>query len=660
MTLILKEVLSSDRLISKGTDFYLDDILVDEDIVSVERVVEHLAIYGLVSKPPEKLENARVLGLQLEKNDQGTITWRRGNKIPDVEYPMTRRQLFSLCGQLVGHYPLAGWLRIACSYAKRVSEGRNWDDNIGTTAERITRDLMSCVAKNDPVRGEWCVEQKNNEGRVWCDASSIGTGVTLELGGKLVEDAAWLRKKDDNMHINIAELEAVLKGVNLALKWDVRVLEVMTDSATVFGWLKSLFTASHRIKMHGPTEMLVKRRLCVMRELTEAYAITISVTLVKSEDNKADPLTRVKNHWLQQVKATCCVSNMEEIRKVHNANHLGVKSTLYLAQQADGETRKEDVELVVRNCAKCQSIDPAPVRWNHGSLGVGSNWDRLACDVTHYGRLKFLTVVDCGPSRFAIWRELQSESAECIAEQLKQIFLERGPPAELLMDNGTAFRSKLLENLCTKWNVRRTYRCAYRPEGNGIVERNHRTVKRMAAKTGEDPTEMVYWYNAVPSAGETSGITPASAIYSYSWKPLRRFEKPPIKTQEQVPNRFNLKAGDQVLMKPTGGKCTTAWILGTVTDINSANNISVNGTPRHVSDLRPWRGDTVAANQTEGATNNNSAQDEPGIPPEEEEDVPYNGSGGELEDEEELEELDVNHRPIRMKKRPQWHADYVW
>ena len=48
-------------------------------------------------------------------------------------------------------------------------------------------------------------------GRVWCDASSLGIGVAVQIGGAVVEDAAWLRKRGDVTHINLAELEAVVK-----------------------------------------------------------------------------------------------------------------------------------------------------------------------------------------------------------------------------------------------------------------------------------------------------------------------------------------------------------------------------------------------------------------------------------------------------------------
>ena len=30
---------------------------------------------------------------------------------------------------------------------------------------------------------------------VWCDASSIATGMVVEIGGSVAEDATWLRKK---------------------------------------------------------------------------------------------------------------------------------------------------------------------------------------------------------------------------------------------------------------------------------------------------------------------------------------------------------------------------------------------------------------------------------------------------------------------------------
>ncbi|XP_076049741.1 uncharacterized protein LOC143030477 [Oratosquilla oratoria] len=119
MTRILKKRLEKTEMMKKGTDSYLDDILVDDSVVSSSSVVEHLARSGLIAKEPEPLEGGAVLGLRLERNGAGTLMFRRGNEIPKVTDEMCKRKLFSLCGKLVGHYSVAGWLRTECSYTKR-------------------------------------------------------------------------------------------------------------------------------------------------------------------------------------------------------------------------------------------------------------------------------------------------------------------------------------------------------------------------------------------------------------------------------------------------------------------------------------------------------------------------------------------------------------
>ena len=65
------------------------------------------------------------------------------------------------------------------------------------------------------------------------DASSVATGDALETNGTVIEYACWLRPTNDAQHINLAELNAALKGVNLALQWEATMLYFVTDSACV-------------------------------------------------------------------------------------------------------------------------------------------------------------------------------------------------------------------------------------------------------------------------------------------------------------------------------------------------------------------------------------------------------------------------------------------
>ena len=133
---------------------------------------------------------------------------------------------------------------------------------------------------------------------------------------------------------------------------------------------------------------------------------------------------------------------------------MGVERTWYLAKRLDKSTEKETVKAVVR---QCQSIDPAPASHTPGELGVQEAWSRLAIDVTHYAGRPYLSMVDCGPGRFVVWRELKGETATEICHELDELFYERGPVDELLIDNALAFRSQEMLQLMEKWGVRPFY-----------------------------------------------------------------------------------------------------------------------------------------------------------------------------------------------------------
>ena len=304
MSSILKSVLGQSGRVKMATSSYIDDILVDVTKLPAEDLIQHLGRYGLETKPPEPLDGGAALGLKIHKNRYGDLMFSRGNELPVTVDNLTRRDLFSVCGKLVGHYPIAGWLRVACSYIKRRAEGTGWDDDVGECAVGMIREVLERVRREDPVRGRWTVPESASSAVVWCDSSSLAMGVLLEVADSGVEDASWLRKKGDFNHINVAELEAILKGINLALKWKFRYINLMTDSATVYGWVTNTLTEERRIKTRGAAEMIVKRRLGVLRNLIDEFELKITISQVPTSKNKADELTRVKKEWLATEKAS--------------------------------------------------------------------------------------------------------------------------------------------------------------------------------------------------------------------------------------------------------------------------------------------------------------------------------------------------------------------
>ena len=626
MTKVLKTVLGLSPDIQQATSSYIDDILVDVSKVKSDDVIRHLMSYGLVAKPAEKLEGGTALGLRLSRDQEGSLVFSRNSEVPLVEHPLSKRELFSICGKLVGHYPIAGWLRVACSFVKRQVEATGWDDYIGDKAQSIVQEIVNQTSVQDPVRGRWQVTP-STEGDVWTDASDIAVGVVIETGGVKAEDGSWLRKSDDYHHINVAELDGVLKGINLGVKWGLEKMVIHTDSATVCGWINRTLSGERRVKTSGAAEILIKRRLATLKALVDELGLTLEVKLVASKDNKADVLTRVPRDWLRSRDGglVSCVSLTDNIRHLHNKHHMGVERSLYLAKRVEPGVTRQQVKRVVQGCERCNSIDPAPGSHEVGELSVGGTWERVAIDVTHYHNVPYLTLVDCGPGRFAIWRELKSEMAHHIAEELNQIFLERGPVGEVLLDNGPAFRSEQFQSFLRRWNVGVFFRAAYRPSGNGIVERNHRTIKAMAERGALSPIDAVFYYNCSPRTGQKEESIPQKSVMTYEW---RIPDEQSMARKEELPGTSFVKVGDEVWVKPGNARCTTQWDKGVVTKINSSSNIDVDHVPRHILDLRVVRG-----NDTEEINRDLDVQADP------------ESQGGRY--------------PQRERRAPLWQSDYV-
>ena len=101
------------------------------------------------------------------------------------------------------------------------------EDKINQVVLHMMQEVIAEERKKDPVKGEWNI-RRSQEGVIWCNTSSLPLRVLLEIG-ITAEHAAWLQKKDDSVHINVAELNATMKDINLALKWGLQAVEIRTD-----------------------------------------------------------------------------------------------------------------------------------------------------------------------------------------------------------------------------------------------------------------------------------------------------------------------------------------------------------------------------------------------------------------------------------------------
>ena len=462
MTCIVESVISQDLCMKEAVSSYVDDLYVNTEKISVDKVRDHFRKWGLVTKEPEHLgcvRQVRVLGLSVDSN----FTWKRDNDLPVVgEATLTRRQAHAILGSWVGHYPVCGWLRVVCSFIQRwtASDQIGWDDPVSDEImSKLRQVALRLSEEGDPVKGNWNVDPVAPV-KIWTDASSLSLGVAIEIGDDIVEDASWLRPKDDSKHINLAELDAVIRGVNVALRWGRRNIEIRCDSATVCGWLKALLEKTHNIKTSAMSEILIRRRLNTLKEIIDQEELEIQVVFVRSSENRADTLTRVPKSWLVQPKkddtvVACCAGqfvSLADIQAIHDRCHMGVDRTLQLARERFGDEKvsKRTVRKVVSRCHTCARIDPATPRYVAGSISAPGIMQRWATDITHYEGKPYLTITDI-TSGFTIWRVLHSESGQEVVEKMRQIMADFGPPTSLLSDNGAVFRCREMRSLLENW-----------------------------------------------------------------------------------------------------------------------------------------------------------------------------------------------------------------
>ena len=603
MTAIVERVLSQSASISGAVTSYIDDLFVATEAISCEDVRAHLRKWGLEAKEPQLLgrsEGVRVLGLHIDKE----LKWSRDLECPRVpEWVMTKRQVHGILGRWLGHYPVGGWLRVASGFIQREIAALKigWDDEVD---QRIMDLLISIEMRmqdeGDPVGGRWVVSP-DEPLVIWADASKIAIGVKLEVNGDIIEDAAWLRPADDTGHINRSELDAIIKGINMALKWGHRSLTVKTDSSTAYGWLRGIIERTHSPKVKGLDETLVRRRLQILGEVIDSEKLSISVDLVRSRANLADSMTRVPSAWTAKVRQLKPgKASDEDIRAVHECGHFGVDRTLELAKEKFGEAvAKQDVKQVVSSCEMCSRFDPAATfKWHRGSIKSDNIWGKWAVDVTHVGGTPFLSLIDIA-SKFTIWKKLREESSREIAVQIKCVFCEFGSPGSIMTDNGTAFRGREVRDLLLKWDVRHLFSCAYRAQGNSVVERIHRTIKRTAKRSGMTVEEAVFWWNVT----KDSEHSPYELVFSSSArKPGISVERVDIQRptclrqecQEDDRSYHDVErnpfvVGDKVYLRPPSGRCDDEWSgPHIVTSVRSSVSLVIDddGVSRHVSHVR--------------------------------------------------------------------------
>jgi len=144
---------------------------------------------------------------------------------------------------------VCAWLCVACGIFKRRASSvtNGWDDEVrDTLLQRMMFVTMDAVLRHYPADGDWYVDGWELNG--WVNSSSLATGVALERYETVLKVACWLRPEDDTQHINLAEQNVILKGINSALQWQGNVLHARTVSVCVYQCVSDTLTGKALVR----------------------------------------------------------------------------------------------------------------------------------------------------------------------------------------------------------------------------------------------------------------------------------------------------------------------------------------------------------------------------------------------------------------------------
>ncbi|KFD56885.1 hypothetical protein M514_02142 [Trichuris suis] len=68
--------------------------------------------------------------------EHNCLMWSRGSEINDLPKHLTRRMVFSYCGEMVAHYPVGSWLRTAAAFIKREANSATSSSGAETSTKR--------------------------------------------------------------------------------------------------------------------------------------------------------------------------------------------------------------------------------------------------------------------------------------------------------------------------------------------------------------------------------------------------------------------------------------------------------------------------------------------------------------------------------------------
>ena len=261
--------------------------------------------------------------------------------------------------------------------------------------------------------------------------------------------------------------------------------------------------------------------------------------------------TEDKIGWMNCCDVQLSQQDKNDLLKMHHdmMGHIGCTKMLSVLKGKytwPGVSR--DVKNYVANCCGCAERKSAGRTRVIENLQITANkpFEKIMIDISgplvksKTGYQYILGIVDVF-SRYIMIIPLKSTESKAIVKAMMTRWIAVfGCPDQVISDGGANLNSSLMQEFCTMFGIHKRKISPYHPQGNGIIEREFRTVKDMLYATckssGKD------WPDALPhieiglraSVHSTTTFSPYEVIFG------QQFLLPVMKTVPHLRHDYNI------------------------------------------------------------------------------------------------------------------------
>jgi len=419
----------------------------------------------ILCKEGLKIDKTKLLNILVEKKRPKT-----GSEVQKILgfFNFFRKFVFNFA-QIA--YPLE-----AIKFKKEIT----WNEELENCYEKIKNSIINAKILKFP--------DFNKEFILYSDASSNGIG-----GALLQEDNpiafysktfkkhelfySVIRKEITGIYYNLKNFQDILLGRKFTLR---------TDNKSLVAVMNMIVGKEKRI-----SDFLRNVLFFIQR-------FNFKIEFITSKLNYfADSLSRIpiiENTNFVVEKVSDELDKIDNfIKIVHSYGHFGYNYVkeyvkLFLKDKWNSKFEK-NIKEVVEGCKTC-------CMYNEGKYGylpvknlLGEYpWQRICMDIlkiyqkeTDDGNNYLLVIVDCF-TKLVLLRTLKTKSADEVSSVLIKIFSEYGFPDVLISDNGKEFVNNIIKKIDGAFKISHSFSIPYYHEGNGLVERENRTVLCMTLK----------------------------------------------------------------------------------------------------------------------------------------------------------------------------------